>query len=218
MIQIKTLKKNYNIAIHSKWWDRGIDITTLVWMLLFAGSMTGIFGLWAETLIWVTFPIFVLDLLVAYLRIRDFKLFLKKHWFTILITIPWLRVFRAARALRVFRAARAARGVKGARAAKALKITNRIGMVKSVKTIKLAKSTKSLKVAKSMKQATKLSKVTKSASKTTKFKKLIDISTYITYAQSSGEFYANSTRFLRPLIRSRAYTFIAGRVINLFRG
>ena len=40
MVQIETLKKNYNIAIHSKWWDRGIDITTLIWMALFAGSMT----------------------------------------------------------------------------------------------------------------------------------------------------------------------------------
>ena len=217
MVQIETLKKNYNIAIHSKWWDRGIDITTLIWMALFTGSMTGIFGLWAETAIWVTFPIFVLDLVVAYLRIRDFKLFLRKHWFTILITIPWLRVFRAARALRVFRAARAARGVKGARAAKALKITNRLGMVKSVKTIKLAKSTKSLKVAKSMKQATKLSKVTKSAGKTTKFKKLIDVSTYISYVQSTGELYATSSRFIRPIIRSRAYTFFAGRFVGLFR-
>ena len=218
MIQIETLKKNYNIVIHSKWWDRGIDITTLVWMGLFAGSMTGIFGLWSETAIWVTFPIFVLDLVVAYLRVRNFKLFLKKHWFTILITIPWLRVFRAVRVLRVFRAARAARGVKGARVAKALKITNRLGMVKSLKTIKLAKSSKSLKLAKSMKQATKLNKVTKSASKATKLKKLIEISTYITLLQSSGEFYANSTRFLKPLIRSRTYTFLAGRVLNLFRG
>ena len=189
--------RNYNIIIHSIWWDRSIDITTLVWMLFFVGSMTGMFGAWAEIAIWITFPIFVLDLVVAYLRVRNFKLFLKKHWFTILITIPWLRVFRVARALRVFRATR---GVKGVRAARAFKMTK---MAKSTKTLKLAKSSKSLKIAKSMKQTTKLSKASKFGGKSSKFKKLFDVYTYVYYFQSSGEFYANSTRFLNPLIRSK---------------
>jgi hypothetical protein len=162
----------------------------------------------------VTFPIFVLDLVVAYLRIRNFKLFLKKHWFTILITIPWLRVFRVARTLRVLRAARAAKGVKGIRAAKAMKITK---LAKTTKTLKMAKSSKSLKIAKSMKQTTKLSKVTKGATKSSKFKQILDFSTYISYAQTGGEFYASTSRFLRPVMKSRVYTFIAGRLLNNFR-
>jgi hypothetical protein len=214
MLILQNLNKNYNIALHSKWWDRGIDFTTFVWMILFVGSMVGIFGPWAELAIWVTFPIFVLDLVVAYLRIRNFKLFLKKHWFTILITIPWLRVFRVARTLRVLRAARAAKGVKGIRAAKAMKITK---LAKTTKTLKMAKSSKSLKIAKSMKQTTKLSKVTKGATKSSKFKQILDFSTYISYAQAGGEFYASTSRFLRPVMKSRVYTFIAGRLLNNFR-
>ena len=58
MIQIETLIKNYNISIHSKWWDRGIDATTLAWMIVFVGSISGIFGVWAETVIWITFQTF----------------------------------------------------------------------------------------------------------------------------------------------------------------
>ena len=149
MLEIDSrIKHNYNLALHSKWWDRGVDAVTLIWMILFFGSMSGYFGAWAEIAIWGTFPIFVFDLVVAYLRIRNFKLFLKKHWFTILITIPWLRVFRVARTLRVLRAARAAKGVKGIRAAKAIKITK---LAKTTKSLKLAKSSKSLKMAKSFK-------------------------------------------------------------------
>ena len=214
MLGVQNLNKNFNIALHSKWWDRGIDFTTFVWMILFAGSMMGIFGPWAEIAIWVTFPIFVLDLVVAYLRIRNFKLFLKKHWFTILITIPWLRVFRVARTLRVLRAARAAKGVKGIRAAKAMKITK---LAKTTKTLKMAKSSKSLKIAKSMKQTTKLSKVTKGATKSSKFKQILNFSTYVSYAKSGGEFYASSSRFIKPISRSKSGSFIAGRLIKIFR-
>ena len=208
------IKRNYNIVLHSQWWDRGIDAVTLIWMILFFGSMTGYFGSWAEIAIWGTFPIFVFDLVVAYLRIRNFKLFLKKHWFTILITIPWLRVFRVARTLRVLRAARAAKGVKGIRAAKAMKITK---LGKTTKSLKLAKSSKSLKMAKSSKQTTKLSKASKSLTKTGKIKQLLSLSTYVSYAQAGGGFYANATRFTRPILNSRTYTFLAGRLIRIFR-
>jgi len=214
MSEIRNFNSNFTLALHSKWWDRGIDFTTFIWMILFGGSLIGIFGSWAEIAIWVTFPIFVLDLIVAYLRIRDFKLFLKKHWFTILITIPWLRVFRFARTLRVLRAARAAKGVKGIRAAKAIKITK---LAKTTKTLKMAKSSKSLKIAKSMKQTTKLSKVTKGTTKSSKFKQILNFSTYISYAKSGGEFYASSSRFLKPISTSRSYSFIAGRLIKIFR-
>ena len=209
------IKRNYNIALHSKWWDRGIDAVTLIWMILFFGSMSGYIGPWAEIAIWGTLPIFIIDLIVQYLRLRDFKLFLKKHWFTILITIPWLRVFRFARTLRVLRAARAAKGVKGIRAAKAIKITK---LAKTTKSLKLAKSSKSLKMAKSFKQTTKLSKASKSLTKTGKVKQLLSLSTYVSYAQAGGEFYANSTRFFRPILKSRFNTLMTGRIIQIFRG
>jgi hypothetical protein len=81
----------------------------------------------------------------------------------------------------------------------------------------MAKSSKSLKIAKSMKQTTKLSKVTKGATKSSKFKQILDFSTYISYAQTGGEFYASTSRFLRPVMKSRVYTFIAGRLLNNFR-
>ena len=209
------IKHKYNLALHSKWWDRGIDGITLIWMILFFGSMSGYFGPWAEIAIWLTLPIFIIDLIVQYLRLRDFKLFIKKHWFTILITIPWLRVFRVARTLRVLRAARAAKGVKGIRAAKAIKITK---LAKTTKSLKLAKSSKSLKMAKSFKQTTKLSKASKSLTKTGKVKQLLSLSTYVSYAQAGGEFYANSARFFRPLLKSRFNTLMIGRIIRIFRG
>ena len=208
------IKHKYNLALHSKWWDRGIDGITLIWMILFFGSMSGYFGPWAEIAIWLTLPIFIIDLIVQYLRLRNFKLFIKKHWFTILITIPWLRVFRVARTLRVLRAARAAKGVKGIRAAKAIKITK---LAKTTKSLKLAKSSKSLKMAKSFKQTTKLSKASKSLTKTGKVKQLLSLSTYASYAQASGEFYANSARFFRPVLNSKTYTFVAGRLFKIFR-
>lgn len=209
------IKRNYNIALHSKWWDRGIDGITFIWMILFFGSMFGYFGPWAEIAIWLTLPIFIIDLIVQYLRLRDFKLFIKKHWFTILITIPWLRVFRIARTLRVLRAARAAKGVKGIRAAKAIKITK---LAQTTKSLKFAKSSRSLKMAQSFKQTTKLSKASKSLTKTGKVKQLLSLSTYVSYAQASGEFYANATRFFRPILKSRLNTFMSARIIRIFRG
>ena len=207
------IKQKYKLALHSKWWDRGIDLVTFVWMVLFFGSMSGYLGPWTEIAIWGTFPIFVFDLIVAYLRIRNFKLFLKKHWFTILITIPWLRVFRVARTLRILRAARAAKGVKGIRAAKAIKITK---LAKTTKSLKLAKSSKSLKMAKSFKQTTKLSKASKSLTKTGKVKQLLNLSTYVSYAQTSGEFYANSTRFIRPVLNNKVSLLVLSKFSNLF--
>ena len=216
MLEIdNNLKQKFNLFLHSKWWDRGIDLVTFVWMVLFFGSMSGYLGSWTEIAIWGTFPIFVFDLIVAYLRIRNFKLFLKKHWFTILITIPWLRVFRVARTLRVLRAARAAKGVKGIRAAKAIKITK---LAKTTKSLKLAKSSKSLKIAKSFKQTTKLSKASKSLTKTGKVKQLLSLSTYVSYAQAGGEFYANSARFFRPILKARFSTLMTVRIIQIFRG
>ncbi len=49
-----------------------------------------------EVLLWVFFTALVLDLYLKYLKLKDWRLFLKKHWYdiTMFALIPFLTVFK----------------------------------------------------------------------------------------------------------------------------
>ena len=45
----------------------------------------------------------IADIIVNYKRVNDVRLFLHKHWFTILFAIPFLRFLRLIRVIRVLK-------------------------------------------------------------------------------------------------------------------
>ncbi len=63
-------------------------------------------GQFGQTALLALLPIYVVDLGVQYRRVGSFRLFLKRHWLTILMTIPYLRVLRLARLARLTRVMR----------------------------------------------------------------------------------------------------------------
>ena len=41
---------------------------------------------------WIIWIVFVIDLIFKYMEISDYKLFLRKHWFDIILVIPFFRI------------------------------------------------------------------------------------------------------------------------------
>jgi len=117
-------------------WDIFVDIVTIAWLILFVISFIELNPVLNERidqiLFWIL-PIFVMDLVVKYLRVREPKEFLRKHWLDILTTIPYFRF------LRIARISRALRLVKVAKSVKATKVIKTSKAIKSNKTIKWAK-------------------------------------------------------------------------------
>ena len=111
-------------------WDIFVDIVTIAWLILFVISFIELNPVLNERidqiLFWIL-PIFVMDLVVKYLRIKKPKEFLRKHWLDILTTIPYFRFLRIARISRALRLVKVAKSVKATKA------------IKSSKTIKWAK-------------------------------------------------------------------------------
>ena len=93
-------------------WDWLIDLVTGVWLTLFALeffvglSWIGLVGLAAFI------PIYVVDLGVKYLRVRNWATFIRVHWLSVLMVVPWLRVLRVFRLLRMLRLLRLVRVAK----------------------------------------------------------------------------------------------------------
>ena len=97
------------VPAHGGTWDRFVDAVTFVWLGVFALGIVGTRGQVLDTVLLALLPIYVVDLVVQYRRVGSFKLFLRRHWLTILMTIPYLRVLRFARLVRALRFLRVAR-------------------------------------------------------------------------------------------------------------
>lgn len=121
-------------------WSKIVDVVTVIWLAIF------IFGFFvspslAHILRMVNIAIlsvFLADLWVSYRKVRSISIFVKQHWFDILMVIPYLRVFRIARILRLARFTRIA---KMAKVSKASLIVHEIGdLFRTVKSKFVRKS------------------------------------------------------------------------------
>ena len=90
-------------------WDSFVDAVTLLWLGLFFADQVRLIGQVSETVLLALLPIYIADLVVQYRRVGQFRLFLRKHWLTILMTIPYLRVLRLVRLVRLLRVLKAVR-------------------------------------------------------------------------------------------------------------
>jgi len=90
-------------------WTTAVDATTVVWIGLFVTSfvVTGqetrdLCGIVMLSLL----PVFVADLVFLYRKERDFKSFILKRWFDVLLVIPYFRIFRVLRFARLLKVLR----------------------------------------------------------------------------------------------------------------
>ena len=121
--------------MQSKNWTKFVDAVTIIWLIVFAiglNASTEIIQSRCSLLNFYLLPIFVIDLVLLYRQEGDFRSFLKKRWFDILLVIPYFRIFR------VFRMARLLRFLKILKLQKIMKFTRL--------TNKSKRTTKALKV------------------------------------------------------------------------
>ena len=131
---------NEKIVSWREKWSRFVDIVTPIWLSIF---IIGFFSTEriadvCNILNIVILSVFVADLVIIYRSSSNWHIFLKKHWFDILMVIPYFRVFRI---FRIFRVLKLIRVAKAAKAAKAAKMANR-----SSRAIKLSKANKLIKI------------------------------------------------------------------------
>lgn len=128
---------NEKMASRREKWSRFVDIVTVIWLSIF---ITGFFSTKriadvCNILNIAILSVFVTDLVIIYRSSSNWHIFLKKHWFDILMVIPYFRVFRVFRIFRVLRL------IRIAKAAKAAKMATR-----SSRVIKLSKANKLVKI------------------------------------------------------------------------
>ena len=98
-------------------WPLVVDSITVVWLVAFIASLISSSERTVETCELVTLcllPVFIADLVLLFRRESDFKTFLKKRWFDVLLVIPYFRI------LRILRLAKFLRTLKILKAKKAL--------------------------------------------------------------------------------------------------
>ncbi|MCK4420481.1 hypothetical protein KAW48_01690 [candidate division WOR-3 bacterium] len=121
-------------------WSKFVDIATVIWLGIFIIGFfsTGKIAHACDILNIVLLSVFVADLVIIYRSSGSWHVFLKKHWFDILMVIPYFRVFRI---FRIFRVLKIVRMGKAARALKATKMATKYS-----KVLRLGKSNKLIKV------------------------------------------------------------------------
>lgn len=95
----------------SKAWDVFVDITTLVWFVVFITPLVadGLASGWVGPVTAVIGGIYVIELAVIFRRSAGLLDFLRKAWLDLLLLIPFFRIFRVGRIARLFRIRRLAR-------------------------------------------------------------------------------------------------------------
>jgi len=101
-------------------WANAVDLTTVGWVTLFLVGLfafdSDLFGFeeplisipefletpW-EIIAWIVWGVFVVDVYFKYKASENWKVFLRKHWFDILLLIPFFRLFRILRLLRLLK-------------------------------------------------------------------------------------------------------------------
>lgn len=101
-------------------WTKVVDIVTIIWLGIF---MIGFFV--TERIVHVCnilnvaiLSVFVADLVIIYKSSSNWRMFLKKHWFDIIMVIPYFRIFRIFRIFKVLKILRVAKVARAAKAAK----------------------------------------------------------------------------------------------------
>ncbi len=90
---------------HGKW-TFIVDITTVLWLVIFSiGFLTHNSGIQTvcELLVLGLLPIFIYDLMVLMKHEDNFRSFIKKRWFDVLLVIPYFRIFRILRFARLLK-------------------------------------------------------------------------------------------------------------------
>ena len=82
------------------WWDRFVDVVTLVWLVIFAIGFTSLTFIPANVSL-ALLGVFVVDLGVKYRREPNLRTFLRRRWTDILMVIPYFRIFRVLRFVRL---------------------------------------------------------------------------------------------------------------------
>ncbi|MBA2881822.1 hypothetical protein HNR65_002153 [Desulfosalsimonas propionicica] len=98
----------------SKAWDVFVDITTLIWFVVFIIPLVsdGRGAGWVGPVMAVIGGIYVIELVVIFRRSAGFWDFLRQAWLDLLLLIPFFRIFRVGRIARLFRLRRLARFVR----------------------------------------------------------------------------------------------------------
>ena len=123
-------------------WDSFVDFVTVVWLFFFAlGFIRPDLGSLCDTVNLGLLPVFIADLAFKYKKVGDLKIFIRHHWFDILIAVPYFRFLRALRILRAARVIKTAKIAKGGKVTKSAKSTSWI----MKKTLKIVKAIKKLK-------------------------------------------------------------------------
>ena len=87
-------------------WTALVDLITIFWLALFITGLISTNEIIKERCGLATLcllPVFVLDLVVLFRKEDNFKTFLKKRWFDVLLVIPYFRVFRLFRMARLLK-------------------------------------------------------------------------------------------------------------------
>ena len=88
-------------------WTNFVDLVTVFWLaaftcgLLVSNEDTANL---CKLITFLLFPIFVTDLYFLFKRENDFRTFVKKRWFDILLVVPYFRIFRILKFARLLRA------------------------------------------------------------------------------------------------------------------
>lgn len=65
-----------------------------------------------QAISWIVWGIFAIDVSLKYRAVRNWKVFLRRHWFDLLLLIPFFRIMKILRILRLLQTAKAARAYK----------------------------------------------------------------------------------------------------------
>jgi hypothetical protein len=119
-------------------WSGFVDVITIIWLVIFILTFIDLgntINLLLKYILLSFLIIFILDLYILYKRAENFKMFIKKHWFDVLMVIPFFRILRI---FRVFKLLKVTKSVKSGlkiseKTSKAIKKTKRIAKKKKLK-------------------------------------------------------------------------------------
>ena len=84
---------------------------------------------------WIVWGVFLVDVIFKYRAIGNWKIFLRKHWFDILLLIPFFRILRVMRTLRLLRIVKVGKVAKVAKTAKVAKSSKAVKPVKVIRNL-----------------------------------------------------------------------------------
>ena len=109
-----------NLDSESPRWIQSVNIVTIGWVVFFLVGLlafdSDLFGFkdpllqlpdtlayYWDILSWIIWSVFAFDVFLKYRVSENWKIFLKKHWFDIVLLVPFFRLFRVFRLLRLLK-------------------------------------------------------------------------------------------------------------------